>query len=161
MLLDVAIPGQHLLAAFGRCGLWPINRSKSVEPIPHRMMDVDSQATRDLLSSTLGEKLEELRGVGKKDPKTKRAKKVAPGKSYTDVDLDLDGELDLNRELDLDREVEGEIQGGKGTGIGKGKGKGKQKAKKVEKEVDVEEEEEEEEEVVVVDVDELLDGGGD
>ena len=35
-LLEKAKPGQHLPAAFDRCGLWPINPERGMERIPSR-----------------------------------------------------------------------------------------------------------------------------
>jgi hypothetical protein len=72
-LLEKANPGKHLPAAFEKCGLYPLNVEKAVERIPSRRMTTDVPSTRDLLDSTLGERLEELRGVGKGE-KPKREK---------------------------------------------------------------------------------------
>ena len=99
-LLKVAQPGQHLPAGFEKCGLYPISITRAVERIPHRLMEVDTEATRELLNSTLGEKLEELRGVGKKKAPQKRGKKVAPGKSYTQMEEDEDEEEDEVEDVD-------------------------------------------------------------
>jgi hypothetical protein len=92
-LLEKANPGKHLPAAFEKCGLYPLNVEKAVERIPSRRMTTDVPSTRDLLDSTLGERLEELRGVGKGEKPKQRGKKlkVAPGKSYCDRE---DGDME-------------------------------------------------------------------
>ncbi len=55
-----------------------------MERIPSRDMEEDEGTVRALLSTTFGEKLEELRGVG--DLEKKRGKKIttAPGLSFTE-----------------------------------------------------------------------------
>jgi hypothetical protein len=92
-LMKEANPGQHLPAAFEKCGLHPLNVDRAVERIPSRSMECDRETTRELLSSTLGEKLEELRGFNKEKRKISRGKKVVvpPGKSYCD-------EMDISEE---------------------------------------------------------------
>jgi hypothetical protein len=84
-LLDTCNPGQYLAAAFERCGLYPINASRGMERIPSRDMEEDEGTVRALLSTTFGEKLEELRGVDDLKKK-KRGKKIttAPGLSFTE-----------------------------------------------------------------------------
>jgi hypothetical protein len=74
-LMKEANPGQHLPAAFGKCGLHPLNVDRAVERIPSRSMECDRETTRELLSSTLGEKLEELRGFNKEKRKISRGKR--------------------------------------------------------------------------------------
>ncbi len=54
-------PGQYLPAAFDCCGLYPVNIQRAVDRIPHRAMETDSQTIREILNSTLGEKLDKLR----------------------------------------------------------------------------------------------------
>lgn len=85
-LLERSNPGQYLPAAFDRCGLYPVSLDRAVESIPHRSMEC-SESTRELLNSTLGEKLDQLRGTDKSTQQKKRGKKVKvpAGKSYTDV----------------------------------------------------------------------------
>jgi hypothetical protein len=97
-----ANPGQHLPAAFEKCGLHPLNVDRAVERIPSRSMECDRETTRELLSSTLGEKLEELRGFNKEKRKISRGKKVMvpPGKSYCD-------EMDITEEEEEKDEEEG------------------------------------------------------
>jgi hypothetical protein len=56
--METANPGQHLPAAFNKCGLIYINPARVMECIPSRSM-----AARELLNSTFNERLEELRGV--------------------------------------------------------------------------------------------------
>jgi len=63
-LLKKADPGCHLPAAFLKCGLHPISKEKAMERIPHRDMAVDNEDIGELMNSTLGEKLEQMRGVG-------------------------------------------------------------------------------------------------
>ncbi len=58
-----------------RCGLFLINPARGVERIPGRDMQEKPGATRALLNSTFGERLEELRGVGPMG-KLKRGKKI-------------------------------------------------------------------------------------
>jgi len=74
---------QHLPAAFEKCGLYPVNKDKAVERIPHREMEVETENMRRMMDSTLGEKLEEMRGMGKKAERKKRGKKVPAGRDYT------------------------------------------------------------------------------
>jgi hypothetical protein len=45
-LLEKAKPGQHLPAAFEKCGLYPVNRDRAVERIPHREMETENQNAR-------------------------------------------------------------------------------------------------------------------
>jgi hypothetical protein len=73
--LEKANLGQHLPAAFEKCGIYPVNRDRTVERIPHRRMEVDTKNARQIMNSTLGERLEVLRGVDKKEEKKKRGKK--------------------------------------------------------------------------------------
>jgi hypothetical protein len=74
-LLDKSNPGQYLPAAFEKCGL---------QRIPHRSMDTDSEDMKELMNRSMGERLEQLRGVDGKEEKKKRGKKirVPAGKSY-------------------------------------------------------------------------------
>ncbi len=90
-LLKEADPGKHLPAAFDKCSLYPVNPERGMERIPSRDMPVDLQTTRELLDSTLGEKLEALRGIRSDQKPKQRGKKIkiAPGKSYcADPDTD-------------------------------------------------------------------------
>lgn len=47
-----------------------------MERIPSRRMTVDTEEMRELLNSTLGEKLEAMRGVAKADKAKPRGQKV-------------------------------------------------------------------------------------
>ncbi len=80
-------PGQYLPAAFDCCGLYPVNIQRAVERIPQRAMETDSQTIREILNSTLGEKLDKLRGTDQSSKPKPRGKKikVPAGKSYTSV----------------------------------------------------------------------------
>jgi hypothetical protein len=62
-LMETANPGQHLPAAFNKCGLIYINPARVMERIPSRSMAAMPGTTRELLNSTFNERLEELRGV--------------------------------------------------------------------------------------------------
>jgi hypothetical protein len=106
-LLERSNPGQYLPAAFDRCGLYPVSLDRAVESIPHRSMEC-SESTRELLNSTLGEKLDQLRGTDKSTQQKKRGKKVKvpAGKSYTDV-MEEDEEEEI-REREREREEERE-----------------------------------------------------
>lgn len=138
-LLKEAKPEKNLPAAFAACGLYPVNPEKAMKRIPSRSMDVETGSARELLDSSLGEMLEELRGVGKNEkPKTRGKKiKIAPGKSYTaprESDKETESEEDeedeeseVEEELDLDdvevndvtlenEEEEEEQQLGRGNG---------------------------------------------
>jgi superfamily II helicase len=80
---------------------------KAVERIPHRHMQTDTETARQIMNSTLGERLEELRGVSGQEKKKGRGKKikVAPGKSYCSKE-------DENREEDVEdlgAVMEGEV----------------------------------------------------
>jgi hypothetical protein len=110
-LLKEAKPEKNLPAAFAACGLYPVNPEKAMKRIPSRSMDVETGSARELLDSSLGEMLEELRGVGKNEkPKTRGKKiKIAPGKSYTaprESDKETESEED---EEDEESEVEEEL----------------------------------------------------
>lgn len=69
-----------------RCGLVPVCAQKAWERIPSRDMAAESARMKELLSSTFGEKLEQLRGFNK--VKAKRGKKiqVAPGRDFAASD---------------------------------------------------------------------------
>ena len=108
--MDTVKPGRYLPKAFEKCGLFPINPDKPMERIPSRHMPLDRESTRALLNATFGEKLEQLRGVGP-NQKTKRGKKVPPGKSYCqeeeteetedEDDVDVDELLDDGDEAEM------------------------------------------------------------
>ncbi len=70
-------------------------------------MQADTEAARQIMNSTLGERLEELRGVSWQEKKKGRGKKikVAPGKSYCSKE-DEDREVDVE---DLGAMREGEV----------------------------------------------------
>jgi hypothetical protein len=99
-LLERANPGQHLPAAFKKCGLYPVDVERAVERIPHRNMECPA-STKELLDSSFGEKLDQLRGFSKTKPKRGKKIKVPAGKSYTDVQ-----EKDQGNEEDEDDEEE-------------------------------------------------------
>jgi hypothetical protein len=48
-LLTTANPGQHLKAAFNKCGLYPVNAARAVERIPAKTMECDTDTTRELM----------------------------------------------------------------------------------------------------------------
>jgi hypothetical protein len=104
-VLDLAKPGNNLPAAFGKCGIFPISKDKAVQRIPHRRMEVDSELTKELLTSTLGEKLEEMRGFGKTPVRKSRGKKVPAGKSHTEEEEEAEEETE-DEELDVDSLLE-------------------------------------------------------
>jgi hypothetical protein len=132
--LDRANPGQHMAAAFRKCGLYPVDPSKAMERIPSRDMDAP-ETIRELLNSTLGEKLDQLRGTGRKEKAKGRGQKikVAPGKSYSAPVLDSESEEEDEDEEGLDEvEVDSEDEDEVETLLRemddderKGKGKGK------------------------------------
>jgi hypothetical protein len=106
-LLERTNPAQYMPAAFDRCGLYPVNVARAVERIPHRSIE-SSESARELLNSTFGEKLDQLRGTDKAKSK-KRGKKiqVPAGKSYTSILEDQEVEED-NEEQDTDENSEEE-----------------------------------------------------
>ena len=93
--------GKHLPSAFAACGLVPVSLEKATSRIPHRDKELDNEIMKELMDSTLAEKLEELRGVAekKKKPRGKRLK-VPPGKSYTAPVSESEDEGDEELELD-------------------------------------------------------------
>jgi hypothetical protein len=115
-LLERANPGQHLPAAFKKCGLYPVDVEKAVERIPHRNMECPA-STKELLDSSFGEKLDQLTGFSK-TAKPKRGKKikVPAGKSYTDVQEE-DCENEEAEEDDDDEEEEVPIRSRKSAHI--------------------------------------------
>ena len=86
-LLQDCEPGRHLPAAFKKCGLFPVDEDQAIMRIPSRDMETEDGNMRDLLDSSLLEKLEKLRGVGGKEKKKPRGKKIKipAGKSYCAV----------------------------------------------------------------------------
>jgi hypothetical protein len=115
-LLERANPGQHLPAAFYKCGLYPVDVEKAVERIPHRNMECPA-STKELLDSSFGEKLDQLRGFSK-TAKPKRGKKikVPAGKSYTAVQEE-DCENEEAEEYEDDEEEEVPIRSRKSAHI--------------------------------------------
>lgn len=101
-VLDKANLGNHLPNGFKTCGLFPVDIEKACRRIPSRDMAVDTLAMRELMNSTLGEKLEELRGLGKPKARQIRGKKlkVPPGKSFTALDSSSSSEEDSPSETD-------------------------------------------------------------
>ena len=108
-LLSTSKPGQHLPAAFEKCGLYPVDVEKGVQRIPDRRMAC-TDSVRELLDSTLGEKLEELRGFNK--PKQIRGKKikVPAGASYTAVEDEEVEEVEEDEEGQEDEGGEGDAE---------------------------------------------------
>jgi hypothetical protein len=104
-VLDLAKPGNNLAAAFEKCGIFPISKDKGVQWIPHRRIEIDSELTKELLTSTLGEKLEEMRGFGKTPARKSRGKKVPAGKSHTEEEEEAEEETE-DEELDVDSLLE-------------------------------------------------------
>jgi hypothetical protein len=65
--------------------------------------------TKELLTSTLGEKLEEMRGFGKTPARKSRGKKVPAGKSHTEEEEEEEVEEETDdEELDVDSLLEEE-----------------------------------------------------
>jgi hypothetical protein len=135
--IERANPGQHMAAAFRKCGLFPVDPSKAMERIPSRDMDAP-ETIRELLNSTLGEKLDQLRGTGRKEKAKGRGKKikVAPGKSYSAPLVDSEEEDEDEEGLD-EKEVDSEGSDSDEDEVEtllkemdecRGKGKGKAKA---------------------------------
>ena len=106
-VLRLADLGRHLPAGFRKCGLVPVCLQEALSRIPSRDMEVNSEEMRDLMDSTLGEKLEQLRGVNQPAGSKGRGKKikVAPGRSFTELPSEEEDDVDnlLNVE---DEEVE-------------------------------------------------------
>jgi hypothetical protein len=113
-LLTTANPGQHLEAAFNKCGLYPVNAARAVERIPAKTMECDTDTTRELMDSTFGDTLEKLRGFDKEKKKQPRGKKikVLPGQSYSAEVDEQDDEEDEEDEIELDEmEVDELLEG--------------------------------------------------
>jgi DDE superfamily endonuclease len=133
-----ANPGNNLPAAFEKCGLYPVNVNRAVERVPHREMDAPD-TIRELLNSTLGEKLDQLRGTASDSKKKQRGKKITvpAGKSYSAVAVDEEMEAEddglvSENEEEMARDFEDsddEEPRGKGQSRGKGKGKGPAKGR--------------------------------
>jgi hypothetical protein len=51
-------PGQFLSTAFEKCGFHSQDFAKTIERILHRSMDTNSKDMRELINSSLGERLE-------------------------------------------------------------------------------------------------------
>lgn len=111
-MLEKADPGKHLPAAFDRCGLYPLNPERGMERIPSRHMATDKDTTTALLDSTLGEMLEELRGVGNIEKKKRGKKlKVPPGKSFCkDTDSEDSDDMALEEGKDRDEVEENNVE---------------------------------------------------
>lgn len=131
--LAKADPGKNMAAAFSKCGLWPVSYSKAVELIPSRDMECE-ESVRDILNSTLGEKLDQLRGSDKdKKPRGKKIK-VPAGMSYSAVvEDDVEDE-----DMDVDELLEG-------TSSSKQDRPSKKKSRKQREDKDEDDDEEEEE----------------
>jgi hypothetical protein len=113
-LLDEAQPGRHLPAAFMKCGLVPVDAEKAVQRIPSRDMQTDSEVAKELLSSSLGERLEQLRGfTGEKKKQRGKKIKVPAGQSYCPDDGgDEDGDGEHWEEDDDEEEGADDFDGG-------------------------------------------------
>ena len=57
----------------------PVFLEKATSRIPHRDMQLDNETMKELLDSTLAEKLEHLRGMAEKTKPQGRTLKVPPG----------------------------------------------------------------------------------
>jgi hypothetical protein len=134
--LKRADPGKHLPAAFEKCGLYPVNVDRAMERIPHKDMDC-SDSIKELLNSSLGDKLDQLRGTAIKNKVKKRGKKITgkvpAGKSYSDMHVETEEEADSMDEMDSedkedsDSDIEIPDQDEEEVVKGKSKGKGKYK----------------------------------
>ncbi len=84
-VMEKADLGRHLPNAFRKCGLVPVDVDAAAARIPDRNMEVDSDAMRALMDSSLSDKLEEMRGTKTAKVKQQRGNKVKipAGKSYT------------------------------------------------------------------------------
>jgi hypothetical protein len=117
---------------------------RAVERVPHREMAC-SATVQELLNSTLGDKLDQLRGTAKSGKVKQRGKKikVPAGKSYSTVQSERDNEMEAEEdglvEVPVDSEEEEEDEVRKGSeeseeeddvenSRGKSKGKGKSKS---------------------------------
>ena len=98
--------GRHLPNAFAACGLVPVSLEKATSRIPHRDMQLDNETMRELLDSTLAEKLEHLRGVAEKKKPRGRKLKVPPGESYTAPESEAEEDEDEELQLDGNDEEE-------------------------------------------------------
>jgi hypothetical protein len=105
-LLINAAPGQHLPAGFKKCGLFPVCPQNTMDRIPSRNMETSSESARQLMDSSLGDKLDQLLGARAGAKKSVRGKKikVPPGKSYCTVD---NGSSAEEEEENDDKEEEG------------------------------------------------------
>ncbi len=90
-----------MAAAFRKCGLFPVDPSQAMERIPSRSMDAPENI-RELLNSTLGEKLDQLRGTDRKEKAKGRGQKIKvdPGKSYSVPVVDSEEEDEDEESLD-------------------------------------------------------------
>jgi hypothetical protein len=57
--IERANPGQHMAAAFRKCGLFPVDPSKAIKRILSRDMDAP-ETIRELLNPNQGEKLDQI-----------------------------------------------------------------------------------------------------
>jgi hypothetical protein len=80
-----------------------------MERIPHKEAEEDSENIRRIMASTLGDRIESLRGVDKKAEKKKRGKKVPAGRDYTlPMEESEEEESDSEELPDLDAHLEEE-----------------------------------------------------
>jgi hypothetical protein len=83
-LLKKAKLEKLLPAAFAACGLYLLDTDEAMKRISSRHMDVELESAVELTGPFLGERLKELRGVGKNQKQKKKGKKIkiASSKSY-------------------------------------------------------------------------------
>ncbi len=115
--LKRADPGKHLPAAFDKCGLYPVNVDRAMERIPHKDMDC-ADSIKELLISSLSDKLDQLRGTAIKGKVKQRGKKITgkvpAGKFYSDVHVETEEEADSMDEMDSEDKEEVVMDKGKG-----------------------------------------------
>lgn len=115
--LTAADLGKHLPSGFRKCGLVPVDRSEALSRIPSRDMEVDSEEVRRIMDSTLGERLEQLRGVDRPAASKGRGKKVTvqAGRSFTAVESSEEEEELPDLDVDVPDDAEEEVETGTGT----------------------------------------------
>jgi len=108
-VLDQADLGRLLPVGFEKCGLLPVSVEKAWGRIPDKEMEVDTERMKELMDSTFGEKLEQLRGFTAAKAKVPRGKKIPPGKSYCGPNDTSSDEDDLGVQVDSPAEEEVEV----------------------------------------------------
>jgi hypothetical protein len=123
-----ADPGKHLPAAFEKCGLYPVSVDRAMERIPHKDMDC-SNSIKELLNSSLGDKLDQLRGTAKKSKVKQRGKKtkIPAGKSYSAMPVETEEEEEAS--MDEVNSGDDEVNSGDDEEVVMSKGMGKSKLK--------------------------------